>query len=197
MKNLLLIIFGALIIVSCEKDELDSSIITSNSIASINNSCDLIVENPISIAESTFSGDTTCNNPVFNTCFGVRMARALRTEFNRRRSQLEQFAGREILNRETVSTGGVSFFPISDLDGIDTGIDIFSVMPIDIANILYRETACDIDASYDALPGLFGTNKAYFLKIDYVGLDFTFGGPQTENTIFTLNYTIEEITYGN
>ncbi|WP_299763569.1 hypothetical protein [uncultured Dokdonia sp.] len=196
MKKLVLILTCAFVIVSCERDELDDSLTTSNSVATVSSSCNLILEDPFTSPESTFF-DTTCNNPVFNTCFGVRMARSLRTEFNRRRSQLGQFAFREILNRETVSSGEVTFFPISDLDGIDTGIDIFSEMPVDIANILYRETACDIDATYDALPGFISTNQAYFLRIDYVGLDFTFDGPETENTIYTVYYTVEKITYGN
>lgn len=201
MKKLFLIIMSSIMIISCEKEELDNSIISTNSIAKISSSCDLFMENPITTIESTFSningGTSTCNNPIFNTCFGVRLGRVLRTEFNRRRSQIGQFAFREILDVEQVDSNAIDFIPISDMDEVEPNIDIGVEISIDLANKIYRQIACDIHTHYNSLPVLTNPNQVYFLNINDISINIPFGNSETDNAEFSMTYSIQKRTYSN
>ncbi len=125
------------------------------------------------------------------------MGRVLQAGFNRRRSQIGQFAFREVIATEQVSVNGISFIPISDVDGIEFDIDISVEMPIGIANKLYRQAACDIHAQYDSLPELTNPNQVYFLNIIDISLNLSFSGSETDNVEYFISYFIEKRTYDN
>jgi len=103
------------------------------------------------------------------------MGRVLQAGFNRRRSQIGQFAFREVIATEQVSVNGISFIPISDVDGIEFDIDISVEMPIGIANKLYRQVLNIIDIS----------------------LNLSFSGSETDNVEYFISYFIEKRTYDN
>jgi len=201
VKKLVLILTCALVILSCERDELDDSLTTSNSIATVSSSCNLFLENPITTIESTFSningGISTCNNPIFNTCFGVRLGRVLRAEFNRRRSRIGQFAFREILDVEQVDSNSIDFIPISDMDEVEPNIDIGVEISIDLANKIYRQIACDIHTHYNSLLVLTNPNQVYFLDINDISINIPFGNSETDNAEFSMTYSIQKRTYSN